>query len=78
MKKIITASLLFLLMGGLQVHAVEIDLSQFASGDAATHSHVWVDMYDTSSHWQECSLCGAERDKSEHLLSISYTISETS
>lgn len=53
--------------------AVEIDLTQFASGDTSTHSHIYTQKYDSSNHWQECNLCGIKKDMVAHTLSTKDT-----
>jgi len=74
MKKIPIFFTLFLFI--MPSFAAEIDLSSFASGDASTHSHIWVDKYDAEYHWQECSLCSLRQGQSEHSGNYSYTITE--
>lgn len=55
-----------------------IDLTDFASGDSSTHTHVWVAKYDATNHWDECSLCGTTRNLAKHTLDTRYTVGEGS
>jgi len=69
---------LMLCAAGVQVSAVELDLTSFASGSSETHSHIWEHKHDKTEHWQECSLCSAIQGCAAHNLLTSFTVSETS
>jgi len=71
-------ALLLLCATVVPVSAKEIDLSSFASGNTASHSCLWTEKHDATSHWQECSLCGTVTSESQHTFRTSYTIGETS
>lgn len=53
--------------------ALEIDLTSFSSGDSSTHSHTYSQKYDSSKHWQECTLCGTKKDEEVHVLTTKDT-----
>ena len=78
MLKILSTIILFTSIGVSTVSAasVEVDLTQFASGDATTHSHVYIQQYDSSRHWMECRMCGKIVEDEAHDIQISYTIAE--
>lgn len=71
-KKILT-QLLVVLSLAFPATAVEVDLTEFASGNASTHTHVYTDKYDSSYHWKECELCKNITNKEAHTLSTRYT-----
>lgn len=52
----------------------QVNLTSFAGGDTATHSHIWVQKYDDTNHWDECSLCGAKQSVVSHTVSSSYSL----
>lgn len=49
-----------------------VNLTSFAGGDSTTHSHVWVQKYDATNHWDECSMCGTKQGMGKHILNYSY------
>ena len=53
-----------------------VNLTSFAGGDSTTHSHVWVQKYDATNHWDECSMCGTKQGMGKHILNYSYIYSE--
>ena len=45
-----------------------IDLTGLATGSDASHTHIYEKKYNTTKHWEECWICGAKRNESNHHL----------
>ena len=43
-----------------------IDLTDMVAGGAIEHECVYVKKYDTSNHWQECSICSKKIETAKH------------
>lgn len=45
-----------------------IDLTGLVTGDIATHDHLWVQKYNADRHWDECVVCGTQRNSATHSI----------
>lgn len=59
----------------VNINAIEtttIDLTGLVTGEDAEHTCIYVTKTDSSSHWEECLMCGTQKNKNAHSITRSW------